>query len=825
VPAPRRGIALIVVLLMLALFAAVGLAFVLYAQSEATASRYYREAKSHDQPDVNPEVLADYFLEQLIYDADDATGIYSAMRGHSLARLMYGWDADNPTSNGTPFNGTGRLHERLSLPDGDGKLMELDGYDLINYTCFRKADGSLIDGMLHDSERLGWRTRLEDRPGLYTGGLNPPYTNPDLNNLFLAAVNSDGQVLAPSFHRWWTGFGPLDPSNPNWYDASKPWLKYLVLRPRPADMGPGFPAPEDAGGDVKNWLALPGLGARPFQCSPTFTAGYGNGAGDRPGTERWEHPLLYNPFFPTGDDRAFNLTDLTVTLSAGGWDRQPASSQLTLLCPDNSAVGTADVVQACTDDGDFANPLGTVGDANAQVPPALPPQSFFLVGPPGPDAHQTIAAPIVPGNTPLLQSPNLQYLVRFKPPDTWVPDYRRTGIAVLLRRLANPHLPFDPRPALGGNPNPAYNPFVTIDYLDRVPLNNATNPRWQYASRGKLQPYAADFSQVADQIAADPAQLMQHTFGQLDNPPANWPNPHYDWLVHLDRRLISAMELLLVSGYHPHQLTHRFMFRNPVTGQVTRFGHLVPWFDENNRLYRVFELLGTAELMSGATAGGRVPGKININTIWDPETFRALCDPQPANSFTMSDVDVNYARLTALRTPDGAPGPDDRPFLGLAVGHSPKPGDGLYPPGGDPLFPKGSGINDTLLRSSLAESGADTPRLFQVPDAPHPYLQFSLLTKIFGRLTTRSNVFAVWLTVGSFEVTDERTRPVKLGPELGRAMHANIRHRLFAIVDRSLLNYNPGTQPALRTRAASPGTGPPGDPPRLPVVVYFCILE
>jgi hypothetical protein len=142
--------------------------------------------------------------------------------------------------------------------------------------------------------------------------------------------------------------------------------------------------------------------------------------------------------------------------------------------------------------------------------------------------------------------------------------------------------------------------------------------------------------------------------------------------------------------------------------------------------------------------------------------------------------------LLTLRTPGDAPGLSDRPFFSLAVGHSPKPGDGTYPTGGDPLFPKGSGINDTLLRAAVADGGADTPRLFEVA-GEHLYLRFELLTKLFNNVTTRSNVFAVWLTVAFFEVVDDTTRPVKLGREIDRAEGRHRRHRMFAVVDRTNL--------------------------------------
>src|SRR5579871_3295957 len=272
--APRPAVILIVVLILLALFALVGLSFVVLADSIAQASRLAREAESPLLSDVDPELLLSYFLGQLIYDADDRTGIYSALRGHSLARTLYGLNYD-PVSNhllpnNVPFNGTGRLHTlpgpaKIGTFNNNLRGTGMDDYYLINYTYFP------TDGFLRDPERLGavhlptntylrYRTDPNDAttvPGPYRGGFNAPYTYPDLNNMFLAAAKADGTVLMPSFHRPWL-FGSLTDTagNPNWSNAEG---KYLTLRPRPIDMDPKrFPYPEDEGGDVKNLAGLPG---------------------------------------------------------------------------------------------------------------------------------------------------------------------------------------------------------------------------------------------------------------------------------------------------------------------------------------------------------------------------------------------------------------------------------------------------------------------------------------------------------------------------------------------------------------------------------------
>ena len=214
----RSGAILFVVVACLALFLTLGIAFVFYANQQAISMRYQREASnggranyfdtqgSRGDTDEAPPIPTDLFnlaLGQLIYDvADPANGsyVYSSMYGHSLARAMYGWNQTQPATNVVPYNGWGRLPS-----------LTVNGVN--QFTSIQYAyQGNNVQPGGNYQRYPEWESLVN---GTYptAGGANfvaksAPYTYPDENNVYLAAVRpSDGRVLLPSFHRPWLSGG------------------------------------------------------------------------------------------------------------------------------------------------------------------------------------------------------------------------------------------------------------------------------------------------------------------------------------------------------------------------------------------------------------------------------------------------------------------------------------------------------------------------------------------------------------------------------------------------------------------------------------------
>jgi hypothetical protein len=458
------------------------------------------------------------------------------------------------------------------------------------------------------------------------------------------------------------------------------------------------------------------------------------------------------------------------------------------------------------------------------------------------------------------------------------------GATLLVRRLACPGLPPNDPIHPGYNPGGTYNatlppnPYITMDYASVAGTqvnNNVTTDgngtahtpvTTGFTSYGRTQPYAASVGSASNPLwfaqtpttpvgpTATPLPPKNTFFRQnsVEDPPgpAN-PAPTtpgqtikvpFDWLVHLDRQPISPMELLHVSGFKPHELTQMFVQpdgRTPVNPYGVSFQHYAPWLDGNSpagtssRLFRFLEMVTARSRAAGMALNGRIPGKINLNNVWDMEVFRALCDAQQANFYyggsTTPDtmVDAIFAQLLNQRSPGDPANPTnpvpaatrpwafDKPFRGFSMGPytaPATPGDNL-----DPnsvlstqygfTSPTPRGINNTLLAVNAAAPAPSLPpqaRLFDpfpadtapsatTPNPPqmNPYQRMQLLSKIYNGTTTKSNVFAVWVTVGYFLLADQTTpvasqpQPLKLGAEMLSAGGTTVRHQLFAIVDRS----------------------------------------
>jgi hypothetical protein len=464
-------------------------------------------------------------------------------------------------------------------------------------------------------------------------------------------------------------------------------------------------------------------------------------------------------------------------------------------------------------------------------------QQYFLLGPPN------TAAPQGPADTQLnainaggpganwIQTPHMTYSVAYDPTSTSPSTPPETNATIALRRLANPHIPFDPYPAyisgpLTGQTNAWYNPYVTVDYLDLLPINNTNAANFSTngdASLGKREPYASlmdttgttpttgyastsTTSEIVQQNAG--STQTKCTFGGPNSP----LDTNFPWLVHHDRNLTSPMELLQVSGYQPWQLTHAFVQNK--SGVLTPWSHRVPWFDEDlaspsttsHRLYRALEFFKTHSLAAGVEGTGRIPGKVNLNTLFDnamfdptstAPVFQALCDPNTSNNFAQSDVAAAWINLEKLRSDEWttigtAP---VNPYGSIAVGF-----------GGTSLqYPNGTSIDNTLL-ASIAPGTPGATRILQAttslptgtnPAGTNPVYSDQIMSKIANQVTNRSHVFAVYLTVGFFRVLTDpalppgqnTTLPVKLAGEIGarNTPPTNIRHHMFAIVDRSAL--------------------------------------
>ena len=251
---PRKGMILLVVVAFLALFSVMGITYIIYADSQLRQTGDDVNGQDVRQNplkfiDLDPSFILNFFLERFLYDQADISAtsatpdsVYSALRGHSLSRNMYGWNDTANALNDKPFNGTGKLNRQIMV---EGQNIE--EWKIVNHTAFNPSTLPILD-----PER---GLRISGNRSAPNSSWNAPYTYPDHNNFYLGWLKSDGSKVQPSFHREYI-FGSMKPvdGNPNWTNAIG---KYLTPRPRPIEHN-GFPYPEPDGMDVKNLEGYPG---------------------------------------------------------------------------------------------------------------------------------------------------------------------------------------------------------------------------------------------------------------------------------------------------------------------------------------------------------------------------------------------------------------------------------------------------------------------------------------------------------------------------------------------------------------------------------------
>jgi len=212
----------------------------------------------------------------------------------------------------------------------------------------------------------------------------------------------------------------------------------------------------------------------------------------------------------------------------------------------------------------------------------------------------------------------------------------------------------------------------------------------------------------------------------------------------------------------------------------------------------------------------REPGRINLNTIPSQEVFESIFDPAfwQNSDFTFADWNAfqNSRRGYVGPYDPSYPSRFSNPFRPAAsaemmpVLHStvtdrkklqvPPEEAGLLRSVNRNVSPPSSRQPLFDLRLDNKSLGNDKMRHYRTED--NPMLRYQAYQRLGNIAGTQSNVFAVWVTIGYFEVESvdiDATHPDgwALAEELGNDTGEIKRHRAFYIIDRSIpVGYLPG---------------------------------
>ncbi|MEZ5940840.1 MAG: hypothetical protein R3C18_05585 [Planctomycetaceae bacterium] len=234
----------------------------------------------------------------------------------------------------------------------------------------------------------------------------------------------------------------------------------------------------------------------------------------------------------------------------------------------------------------------------------------------------------------------------------------------------------------------------------------------------------------------------------------------------------------------------------------------VPSNVENNRWFRILSLL-EVPLEDGRTLDNlvtvkrRQPGKVNLNTLVHETVFAGVMDDpafnarNPANwqgggGVRLTDDLINsYNRFDEfLKARDGIDALSGRSLPGI-------PGSRPFKPLGAVGTSPADSVNDTVFRVSPS-SASPQYRLFSATDASaldaDPHTEKRLMGKIANLTTTRSHVYAMWISYQMHDchVVSDGTNSAL---QIGAVAEDFPMKRMFCLVDMSRLEeaYDPVT--------------------------------
>jgi hypothetical protein len=189
----------------------------------------------------------------------------------------------------------------------------------------------------------------------------------------------------------------------------------------------------------------------------------------------------------------------------------------------------------------------------------------------------------------------------------------------------------------------------------------------------------------------------------------------------------------------------------------------------------------------------RVPGLTNLNFTSSQEALHALINEQMAAAGGETETWRHFRNSRrGSATPLGNPEEDtrfDRPFRAYGGADLTTVEGGTEPRGTEVTIlrkaeGRGSGSGAGLFVPLSSEGGPDDPNR-------SAYFRYQRLMRVGSTTSPRSNTFAIWITIGYFEVepvakTEATPDGYRLGQEAGWDTGSVNRHRAFYIIDRTI---------------------------------------